>query len=161
MNDQRLRIYLSDHVALMVGEIALAKRCHASNRNGPLGEFLSRLVVQIENQRAVAGDVLKRIGGSESTVKNAATVLAERLGRFKLNDSLLTYSPLSRVVELEALAAAAQERVSLWDTLDAVGSGDGRLEGITFSVFRDEADAHLREMNTRRRFAAAEAFSQG
>lgn len=79
MNDQRLRIYLSDHVALMVGEIVLAKRCDASNRNGPLGEFLSRLVVEIENQRAVAGDVLKRIGGSESTVKNAVTTLAEGL----------------------------------------------------------------------------------
>ena len=44
-SDQRLRIYLDDHVAIMVGELELVRRCQASNRHSPLGEFLERLRV--------------------------------------------------------------------------------------------------------------------
>lgn len=64
-------------------------------------------------------------------------------------------------MELETLAAAAQERASQWDTLDAVGRGDGRLDEMNFSSLREEAEFQLQELNTRRRFAAVEAFSQG
>jgi hypothetical protein len=77
------------------------------------------------------------------------------LGRLKLNDSLLRYSELSRVVEVETLAAAAQERISFWDNLDAVASRDTRLEGITFPFFREQSQQHLNELNARRRLAGA------
>ena len=115
-----------------------------------------------ENLRSnFARDIILRIGGKEgieSKAKQSAAWLAEKLGRFKLNDSLLSYSELSRVVELETLAAAAQERISFWDNFDAVASKDSRLDGITFSFFREQSQQHLDELNTRRRFAAAEAF---
>lgn len=93
-------------------------------------------------------------------LRSATTTLAERLGYLKLNDSLLTCSPLSRLLELEGLAAAAQERTSHWGTLDVVGRGDGRLDEMTFSSLRDEAEFQLQELNTSRRFAAVEALSQ-
>lgn len=158
MNDTRLKIYLNDHLAMMVGEVALAKRCASSNRGTPLGEFLHSLEVETRAQKSVVSDVIHRLGASESRTKKGAAWFAEKLGRFKLNDSLVTYSALSRVVELETLSAAAQERVALWDTLDAVATRDDRLSGLTFSFFRDQAHSHLEELSTRRRYAAAEAF---
>lgn len=159
MNDTRLIIYLNDHLALMVGEIELADRCESSNRETPLGEFLHRLGVEIEAQKSIVSDVIRRAGGSESTIKKGAAWFAEKLGRFKLNDSVLTYSDLSRVIELEALSAAAQERVALWDTLNAVAGGDGRFTGITFSFFRDQSQQQFEELGSRRRYAATQAFS--
>jgi len=158
MNDQRLEIYLNDHLALMVGEMQLAERSRGSNRGTPLGAFLWRLTRELEGQRSIVGDVLTRIGASESSLKQGVAWFAEKLGRLKLNDSLLSYSPLSRVLELEALAAAAQERIALWDTLDAIAGSDHRLDGITFSWFRDQSQEHLRELHTRRRYAAVLAF---
>jgi hypothetical protein len=161
MNDKRLRIYLDDHLALMVAEIELVGRCWGNNRAAPLGKFLQQLENEVKAQKSVARDIVHRIGGREgieSRAKQSAAWLAEKLGRFKLNDSLLRYSELSRVVELETLAAAAQERIALWDNIDAVASKDTRLEGITFSFFREQAQKHLDELNTRRRFAAVEAF---
>ena len=40
MNDDRLEIYVNDHLALLVGETELAERCHRSNEEGALGLFL-------------------------------------------------------------------------------------------------------------------------
>lgn len=159
MNDTRLNIYLNDHLALMVGEIELVARCRSSNKGTPLGDFLERLAAELRDQRSIVEDVLHRIGGTKSVLKQGVAWFAEKLGRFKLNDSLLTYSDLSRVIELETLSAAAQERLALWDTLDAVVGGDERLTGITFSFFRDQSQKHLEELHTRRRYAASQAFS--
>lgn len=159
MNDTRLNIYLNDHLALMVGEIDLASRCESSNRETPLGDFLHRLGVEVEAQKSIVSDLIRRAGGSESIVKKGAAWFAEKLGRFKLNDSVLRYSDLSRLIELEALSAAAQERLALWDTLNAVAGGDKRFSGITFSFFRDQSQTHLEELHARRRYAATEAFS--
>ena len=161
MNDRRLRIYLDDHLALMVAEVELTRRCRKSNRRSPLGEFLQKLENEVLAQKSIVSDVIHRIGGKstiESRVKQGAGWFAEKLGRFKLNDSFLTYSNLSRVVELEALTAAAQERIALWDNLDAIAGHDPRLEGITFSFFREQSEQHLVELNRHRRFAAMEAF---
>lgn len=161
MTDKRLRIYLDDHVALMVAEVELLGRCWWSNRSQPLGEFLQRLEDEVKAQKAIVHDMIVRMVGKktiESRMKQGAAWLAEKLGRLKLNDSLLTYSPLSRVVELEALSAAAQERIALWDNLDSTVRDDSRLDGITFSLFRDQSQQHLDELNTRRRYAAVEAF---
>ena len=161
MNDRRLRIYLDDHLALMVAEVELVGRCWSNNRGAPLGEFLQKLENEVKAQKSIVNAVIHRIGGKstiESRLKQGVGWFAEKLGRFKLNDSLLTYSDLSRVVELETLAAAAQERVSLWDNLDSVAGKDSRLEGITFSFHRDQSQQHLEELNTRRRCAAVEAF---
>jgi hypothetical protein len=161
MSDKRLQIYLDDHLALIVGEIELAARCHRSNPEAPLGEFLKRLEAELVDQQAVVKDVIHRVGGKdgiESLVKQGAAWFAEKLGRFKLNDSLLTYSSLSRVVELETLAAAAQERVALWDSLAAIAESDRRLAKFDFMALRNQSKKHLTALNSRRRRAAVEAF---
>ena len=164
MSDKRLRIYLDDHSALMVAEVELISRCWWSNRSQPVGDFLQRLETDVKAQKSIVHDMIVRIGGKatlESRVKQGAAWFAEKLGRLKLNDSLLTYSPLSRVVELEALSAAAQERIALWDNLDSTARDDARFEGITFSLLRELSQKHLDELNTRRRYAAVEAFVGG
>jgi hypothetical protein len=164
MNEKRLRIYLDDHLALMVAEVALIGRCRRSNRATPLGEFLQQLENEVHGQKAIAKDVIHRLGGKDSVegrLKQGVAWFAEKLGRLKLNDSLLTYSDLSRVVELETLAAAAQERIALWDNLDALASRESRLDGITLSHFRDQSQQHLEQLQMRRRFAAVEAFMGG
>jgi hypothetical protein len=161
MNDKRLRIYLDDHSALMVGEIELIGRCWWSNRNKPLGEFLQKLENEVKAQKSIVSDMILRIGGKktiESRAKQGVAWFAEKLGRLKLNDSLLTYSDLSRAIELEAMSAAAQGRIALWDNLDSVGANDSRLEGITFAFFRDQSQQHLDELNAHRREAATQAL---
>jgi hypothetical protein len=104
----------SDYQAgMMFGELELVRRCQHSTRHSPLGEFLERMHVEVKAQRAVVKDAMHRIGGRESLVKGSGAWLAEKLGRFKLNGTVLTYSSLSRVLELDTMAAAAVERLAV------------------------------------------------
>ncbi len=161
MNDRWLRIYLTDHLALLVGESELAARCRRSNSRTTLGEFLLRLDMELKAQHSIVSGVLRRVGGSASRTKETAAWLAEKAGRLKLNGTLLTYSDLSRVVELEALAAGSQMRVHLWETLEEVAKRDTRLEGISCSFFLEQARQHLAEINRLRQRASLDAFANG
>lgn len=163
MSDKRLRIYLNDHLALMAAEVAVIRRCRSSNRRTPLADFLERLGTEVLAQKSIAVDVGRRVGagpGLERMTKQGAAWFAEKLGRLKLNGSIWSYSSLSRLVELEGLSATAQERIALWDNLAAVAKHESRLEGLSFSFFREQSEEHLKELNTRRRFAAVEALGR-
>jgi hypothetical protein len=46
--------------------------------------------------------------------KVAAAWLAEKAGRLKLNGELMRYSPLSRLVELDGLAAGIEAKRAMW-----------------------------------------------
>ena len=127
--------------ALLVGESELAARCRRSNSRTTLGEFLLRLEMELKAQHSIVSGIVRRVGGSASRTKETAAWLAEKVGRLKLNGTLLTYSGLSRVVELEALAAGSQMRVYLWETLEEVAKRDTRLEGISCSFFLEQAQA--------------------
>jgi hypothetical protein len=153
---------LDDHLALFVGERELAGRCRGSNQHSRLGDFLKELEKALSEQEATLKEVVNRIDGGrgvESLVKQGAAWFAEKLGRFKLNDALLSYSSLSRVVELETLAAAAQERVALWDSLAAIAETDSRLQSFDFLALRDQSQVQLTALNDHRRRAAVEAFT--
>src|SRR5690606_39089712 len=69
MNDKRLLIYLNDHLALMVGEGELAARCRSSNKGTGLSEFLQQLAAEIHTQKSVVEELIRRLGGRESRVK--------------------------------------------------------------------------------------------
>lgn len=162
MNDERIGIYLQDHLALMVGESELAERCRANNEPTSIAEFLRQLQVELTAQKAVVEELLQRTGHTVTAVgqlKQGAAWFAEKVGRFKLNDSLFRYSELSRVLELEMLTASAQERVAMWDNLNAVAGRYPTLNGIAVSVLLTQSQQHFNELNTRRRLAALVAFT--
>ncbi|TWT62829.1 hypothetical protein [Rubinisphaera italica] len=119
MQEKRMRIYLDDHLSMIVGEMELIERCHNSNRNSELGFFLIQLLSDLRVQKEIVEKVFHCLDfevSIQGQLKQGAAWLAEKIGRFKLNDSLLEYSDLSRVVELEALLAVTQERIALWVT---------------------------------------------
>ena len=51
MNDDRLKIYVNDHLAMLVAETELAQRCHSSNQDGALSLFCGNLWPTSESSR--------------------------------------------------------------------------------------------------------------
>ena len=136
-----LKTYLVDHAALTLSVLELAKRAKNSNPEGELAKFLGEIIPIVEAERKTLQDMLRRIKGRESPLKNFAAWSAEKAGRFKLNDSLFTYSDLSRVVELEALLAATEIKTAMWDALATLA--------MTRSDFRDlDLGGYLRKNKT-------------
>jgi hypothetical protein len=113
----RLRIYLNDHLAAAIAAGELARRSAGANRGTPLGPELERLAEAIDEDRRVLRGFMHELGVSVDPAKAAGAWTAEKLGRLKLNGSWLSYSPLSRLEELEILTVGIEGKILLWESL--------------------------------------------
>jgi hypothetical protein len=152
--DTLLRIYLNDHLAGAGMGLALARRTLRNNRGTELGDFLERLVREIEEDRATLLEVMRALGVPRSPVKEPAARLLEVVGRLKLNGRLRGYSPLSRVLELEGLRLGVEGKRALWRSLQT----SGRSVPADLDQLADRADRQLDELGRHRVEAARRAF---
>jgi hypothetical protein len=134
-----LGIYLNDHHAGSTLGLALARRALKENRGTPFGDFLEQLATEIAEDRQALRGLMEHLGVRRSHVKPAFALLAERLGRLKLNGRLLSYSPLSRLVELEGLILGVTGKRSLWRALRQLD----RDLGVDLDELERRADAQL------------------
>jgi hypothetical protein len=134
-----LAIYINDHLAGAALGVELARRLRSSNSgDAEFGAPLARICGEIEEDRETLIRLADRLGIKRDQVKPALAKLAERLGRLKPNGHLRTYSPLSRVLELELLASGIGGKMQLWNALEE-SFGDS-LEGFDFHVLAERAD---------------------
>jgi hypothetical protein len=116
-DEKLLRIYLNDHLAAATVATRLARRCLRSNRGTELGGALDELARDLADDRRTLEALMAAQGIRRNRAKQAAGVVAERLGLLKLNGRIVHYSPLSRVLELEGLGLLVAFNGSLWRTL--------------------------------------------
>ena len=157
MDDALLAIYLRDHHAGATAGAALAKR---AARNGAAlghGDELAEIARQISDDRNTLERLMGRLGVRPSAIKVAGARAGEVVGRLKLNRRLRQRSPLSNVVELEALALGIIGKRKLWESLaDIPGLSDGA--GVDFVELDERARRQHDRVETLRQEAAAAAF---
>jgi hypothetical protein len=66
-------------------------------------------------------------GCMSALTRQLAAWTGEKAGRLKLNGHLFTYSPLSRLEELELLALSVPRKRTLWQTLHLLAQQKPRL----------------------------------
>jgi hypothetical protein len=155
--DRQLAIYLDDHLAGATLGVELGRRLHASNEEDPdFGPQLAALCVEIEADRETLKAVMDRLGVSRSRIKQAAALIAERLGRLKPNGQLRGYSPLSRLDELEMLQIGIAGKRRLW--LALAHTRAEQLEGFDLTGLAERAAAQLRRAEPLHLGAAARAL---
>jgi hypothetical protein len=159
MNQKLLAIYLQDHLAGATAGLALVRRVESNNRDAELGDFLSELAEEIALDRRTLLELMDRVGVGEDRVKNMLAWAGEKAGRLKLNGELLSYSPLSRLLELEGLALGVQGKLAMWRSLREVTDGDARLRGFDLEAPIARAERQVRRIEARRRKAAEEALT--
>ncbi len=115
--DKYLSIYLNDHLAAFAALRDVAARARRSNEGSPLGDYLAEVEAELEESRATLARVMTDLGVRRDPFKRAAAWAAEKIGRLKLNGHLVSYSPLSRVLELEGLVAGAELEARTWAAL--------------------------------------------
>jgi hypothetical protein len=153
-----IAIYLNDHLAGATAGLELARRAEGSNRGSEFGSFLAELAGEIQSDRELLVEVMRRLAVREDRLKTAFAWLAEKAGRLKLNGELLSYSPLSRLVELEALALGVHGKLAMWRTLGRLAETEETLSGIDFRARIAGAQSQLRRIERRRSKAAEQAL---
>ena len=158
--ERLLEIYLADHLAAATAGAALARRTAKSNAATEFGGVLRRLTAEIEDDRRTLQNMVAEFGFRESRAKEAIAWVGEKVGRLKLNGQIRGYSPLSRVLELEALSVGVAGKLALWQSLQAVPSTAERLRSVDLEQLAERAQGQRDEIEELRLRAAREAFGQ-
>jgi hypothetical protein len=145
-----LATYLNDHLAGSTTGRELAKRTLSNNRGTQFEPTLEWLVEQIVEDRVMLLDVMRAVGAPEDHLKKIVAFALERAGRLKPNNSLFSYSPLSRLVEFEGLVLGVTGKLGCWRALQQLD--DPRLAEFDLERLvqrgieqRDRMEEHRRE----------------
>jgi hypothetical protein len=151
-----LEIYLNDHLAGSTTGRALARRVAKHGRSAEFRAPLERIAAEIEQDREALIDIMRRCGAERNPVKIAGGMLVERLGRLKRNGQLVRPSPLTPLVELEALSVGVEGKLELWRALGTVSRDDELSERLDELIERGESQRA--ELERLRLAAAQNAF---
>jgi hypothetical protein len=156
-SDKLLSIYLNDHLAGATLGVELAGRSRASNEGTPLGDFLDRLLREIETDRETLKRLMRELGIQPDRVKAYGAWTLEKLGRLKLNGQFKGYSPLSRLIELESLYLGITGKQEMWITLQR--TLPNQVPGVDFGELQRRAERQAAEVEEHRVEAAEAALA--
>lgn len=154
-----LRIYIQDHLAGSMAGHELAKRGAGSYRGTPLGDELEKIASEIGEDRELLQQLAGKLGFGEDPVKSATAWIAEKAGRLKPNGKFVGGSPLSPLLELEALTAGIKAKGCLWQSLAALTDPDPAIRDLPLDDLIRRADEQQQRMEPHRREAARRAFA--
>jgi hypothetical protein len=153
-----LEIYLQDHYAGSTGGLEMAKRSAKANGGTEFGGPLTRLAGEIGEDRDALKRIMARLDVNPAPVEAALAWAAEKGGRLKPNGQIRGYSPLGRLVEIEALVTGVSGKLSLWRALQQVAPSEPRLDGAQLADLEGRAQDQLGRLHDLRDRGAAIAF---
>jgi hypothetical protein len=159
LRDMLLAIYLNDHLAGATAGRELARRAARSNRGSSHGAFLADLAEQIDADRESLLEIMRLLNVRIDRVKVFGGWGVEKLGRLKFNGQLLGYSPLSRIVELEALSLGVHGKRALWRTLRELDLIELSSAPVSLADLMIRADQQLAGLESHRLHAVAQGLS--
>lgn len=112
-----LDIYLNDHLLGATSGSELARRIAKQHAMSPAGGTLVRIADEIDQDRAALLRVMRALGVPVRRYRMGAGWLLEKAGRMKTNGFLVRRSPLSSVLELEALGLGVEGKRLMWEAL--------------------------------------------
>ena len=150
------KTYLDDHRAGASGGTALVTRIWRSNRRTPWEAQLKEVIDLIEQDLIILDEVRAKAGVSGGELKRVAALAAERAARLKPNGHVISYSPLSRVLELETLMSAVQGKQRLWVTLRLAAPSQPWLEDFDFAALEESGARQAETLGTVHEWAVGE-----
>ncbi len=152
-----LGIYLNDHLMGATSGVKLSRRM-ASHQSEPANRaVLTRLSYEIAEDRETLIALMRQLDVKVQTHRVVAGWVGERLGRLKLNGTLLTRSPLSDLLELEAMRLGVEGKRCLWRILQRVATADRRISATEMETLEQRALGQIEELESIR-LEAAEAL---
>ncbi|HEX2070298.1 MAG TPA: hypothetical protein VHF90_01460 [Thermoleophilaceae bacterium] len=158
IDTQLLGTYMNDQLAMGVVWREVARRSAKSNAGTELGAAVGQVAAQIAEDVETFERLMDRLGIGRSRVKGTLAIAGERVGRLKLNGRLFSYSPLSRFVELDFLAAGIEGKRILWANLRDFAGLAERFPDVDFDQLIERAERQRAELEPFRAEAGREAF---
>lgn len=141
--ERLIGIYLNDHYAGSTGGTALVRRMARVHRGGPAGPCLAELAEEIAEDRESLAEIMTALDVRVKRARNVTVRFAEKVGRVKPNGRLVSRSPLSDVLELEALRLGVEGKLALWRTLTNVARIEERIDSAAVERLAARAERQI------------------
>ncbi len=147
-----LASYLHDHLAGSHFAIELLKSLGDQYSGEPLGQFVSGLAVEIEQDQTVLLEIIDQVGKTRPNLKQAAGWLTEKVSKFRLSRD--AEGGFGAFEALEILALGILGRIALWRALAVIAEDQTELQNLDFEQLIARAqDQHDRVEENRLRVA--------
>lgn len=151
-----LGIYLNDHYAGATGGLELFRRAANSHSGTEAGHLLGGLTAEVAEDRRSLRAMMVALGVPVRQYKVIGAWALEKVGRLKPNGHLRERSPLSALVELEAMRLGVEGKAAGWRTLQVAA---GRYETLDATRLAGLIERAQRQIDTleKLRLQAAES----
>ncbi len=137
--DHLLATYLNEHLFGSTAGLDLFRRVARSHRGTELGVRVQRLADEVETDRDELLGIMADLDVTPSRLRVAVGHTVERLGRLKPNGTVIRRSPLTDLLEIEALRVAVLAKATGWEVLREVSAREPRLSRDKVSDLLDRA----------------------
>ena len=151
-----LRIYLQNHEAAARAGIDLCRRAARNQAARSHGPVLADLCQAIQADRQKLLSIMQAEHVRPNPVLGLALQAGERAGRLKPNGRLLRRSPLSDLIEIEALTDAVGAKRAAWH---ALASRAGTAHAAQLAELISRADDQLERLRSVHAALAAEILT--
>ena len=155
-----LGIYLNDHLGGSTAGLELFRRA-ASSAPPQHRAALERMTSEVASDREALIDIITLLEVPVRHYKVAAGWLGETLGRVKPNGRLVGRSPLSSLLEVEALVLGVRGKAACWQTLRIAATKDSRISQAQLDELLARADRQSEELERIRQEIATVTFATG
>lgn len=153
---KNLATYLNDHGAGARFAIEMLNRLNKSHEGTPFGEFVDRMHDAIEEGYAALQSISQQFAQESAALKEAATWLAERASRLKLE--LGNEAKFAAFESLEVLSLGVLGKHKLWQTLQDISPGIVALQGVDYETLIERARSQHEEIEAWRQKLGREAL---
>jgi hypothetical protein len=158
MNLDQLGTYLNDHLAGSEAGLQLIARLAEDYPDSDLAREMTALHAEIERDQQALQQLLERVAGGGSTIKQAAGWVAEKLTRLKLG--LTTAEPLALFEALEALSIGILGKRALWRGLAVIAADTLDVGDVNLAELERRALDQWERVEALRLQAAERAFNE-
>lgn len=145
-NERFLHLYVQHHWIASKGGLDLFRRGSTSHSDPHVRSELAHLANEVEQDREALRRIVTAVGAPESRLLQGAAAVGERLGRLKLNGTLVRRSPVSDLFELEMMSSAVAGKRAGWLTLRQWADGDPRFNARELDELIARAERQLDQL---------------
>lgn len=158
MNRDRLGTYLNDHLAGSEAGLQLIARLADDDPGSDVALTMKALHAEIAQDQQVLQQLLERVAGGGSTIKQVAGWVAEKLTRLKLG--VTTEEPLALFEALEALSLGILGKRALWRGLAVIAADSADVGDVDLAGLERRALDQWERVEALRLQAAERAFTE-
>lgn len=137
--------YLNDHLGGAAAGVQLLDRLIDTAGTPETAKFFAGIRGEVEEDRATLEDLIRRLGGSTSGVREVSGWLASKVTGLKLRFDNPSGGTLERLEAIEALVLGIHGKTRLWRALEAVQPVFPELQAMDLKALEKRAeDQHAR-----------------